>query len=146
MIRLPGYSHHIGVGESVQQQLSELTNGSGSTNGSNNGVHGTGTAPGPSSGSTTNSGNDETVYVQTYDDDPNYHSLPDPGSHPGYVENSPEFYSSTLMSDKNFQQAANFMNKSFGRSKFVPYICIFKIRRLVDMLHESKYSITGKWI
>jgi len=115
---IPGYSHHIG--ESVQQQLSELTNGGGSTNGSNSGVHGT--APGPSSGSTTNSGNDETVYVQNYDDDPNYHSLPDPGSHPGYVENSPEFYSSTLMSEKAFQQAnTNFM-KGYGRSKWDYFI------------------------
>ena len=114
MFLLTGYSHHLG--ESVQQQLSELTNGNG--NGSNSGV---GTAPGPSSGSAasgTGSGNgDENGYVsQGYDGDADYHSLPDPG-HPAYVENSPEFYSSTLMADKSFQQAT-FMNKSFGRSKF----------------------------
>ena len=122
MILSPGYNHHIG--ESVQQQLSELTNGGSTNQNNNNGGHGH-TAPGPSSGSTTNSGNnDETVYVQNYDDDPNYHSLPDPGSHPGYVENSPEFYSSTLMSDKNFPQAT-FMNKNFGRSKLKEFLFHF---------------------
>jgi len=111
---LSGYNHHIG--ESVQQQLSELANGGSSlsTNGTSNGVHGT--VPGPSSGSTTHSGNDETVYVQNFDDE-NYHSLPDPaGSHPGYVENSPEFYSSSLLSDKAFSQGP-FMTKNYGRSK-----------------------------
>ncbi|CAG7659263.1 unnamed protein product [Allacma fusca] len=114
-----GYSHHLG--ESVQQQLSELQNGG--NNGNVSGGNGVvvGTAPGPSSGSgasgTGSGAGDENGYVpQGFDTDNDYHSLPDPG-HPGYVENSPEFYSSTMMADKSFQQAA-FMNKSFSRSKF----------------------------
>jgi hypothetical protein len=97
-----GYSHHIGDGV---QQLSELTNG-----GSN------GTASGPPSGSGAGSGDENGYVPQGYDADQDYHSISDNGTHPGYVENSPEFYSPSLL-DKAFNPQNTFINKSFNRSK-----------------------------
>lgn len=115
-----GYSHHIG--EAVQQQLSELTNGAVSS------TNGLGTASGPSSGSGGSANGDENGYVpQGYDADQDYHSLADNGTQPAYVENSPEFYSPPLM-DKAFQQNT-FITKSFGRSEssFNIFMFLFKM-------------------
>jgi len=105
-----GYSHHIGDGVG---QLSDLTN-------NGNGPNSNGTS-GPPSGSTGGSGSgDENGYVpQGYDNDQDYHSISETGTHPGYVENSPEFYSSTLL-DKSFQPSAFLSNnKNFSRSKCI---------------------------
>lgn len=97
-----GYNHHIGDGV---QQLSELTNG------------GAGTASGPPSGSGAGSGDENGYVPQGYDPDQDYHSISD-NTHPGYVENSPEFYSPSLL-DKAFNPQTTFsINKSFSRSKY----------------------------
>jgi hypothetical protein len=108
-----GYSHHIGVGDGVGQ-LSDLTN-----NNNGNGPNSSNTASGPGSGSTgggSGSGDENGYVPQGYDNDQDYHSISEPGTHPGYVENSPEFYSSSLM-DKAFPQAAFLNNKNFSRSE-----------------------------
>jgi len=120
-----GYNQHIG--DSVQQQLSELTNASPSsgntspannhnTNNNNTNPNGSNTAPaGPASSGGMSSGDDNGYVPQGFDQD--YHSLPDP-PHPAYVENSPEFYSSSLL-EKGFNQStpAYMPAKTFARSK-----------------------------
>ncbi|XP_035704656.1 ETS-like protein pointed isoform X2 [Folsomia candida] len=100
-----GYSHHLGDGV---QQLSELTNGGSSSNG---------TASGPPSGSGAGSGDENGYVPQGYDADQDYHSISDNNTHPGYVENSPEFYSPSLL-DKAFQPQTTFINKSFSRNRY----------------------------
>lgn len=124
-----GYSHHLGDGV---QQLSELTNGGSSSNG---------TASGPPSGSGAGSGDENGYVPQGYDADQDYHSISDNNTHPGYVENSPEFYSPSLL-DKAFQPQTTFINKSFSRSKSI----IFPKRNLVffqDLTTCCAYAYTG---
>lgn len=108
-----GYSHHLGDGGVGVQQLSELTT-TNSVNGSSSGT----ASSGPPSGSGAGSGDENGYVPQSYDADQDYHTINDNGTHPGYVENSPEFYSPSLLDKFNSQN--NFITKSFyeKRSKF----------------------------